>query len=326
MTKIFYDADLSVLTDKTVAVLGYGNQGRAQALNMRDSGLEVVVGNIEDAYAKQARKEKFEVHSIEKAANLGEVVCLLLPDEVQPELYQKYIRPYLGKGKTLDFSSGFNIFFRMIRPPKSVDVVMVAPKMIGEGVRKIFLEGKGAPSLVAVHQDGSGYAWKTAVAIAKAIGATRAGALKSSFEEEVVTDLFNEQCTPFIPLLIAGYEVLTEAGYDPIATQLELYGSGEWLQIIKAMLKYGVFGQGRLHSTTSQYGQLTRSQRIVTPELKEEMRRILKDIQSGKFAEEWLNEMKAGYPTLNELKRKADSNPLRKTEAEVRKRIKVPLT
>ncbi len=326
MSKVFYDADAdpAALRGRTVGVLGYGNQGRAQALNMRDSGVDVIVGNRRDGFAKQARKDGFEVLTVAAAAKRADVLCMLLPDELQPEVFARDVRPHLSKGKTLDFASGFNIFYHSVAPPKGVDVVLVAPKMIGEYVRKLYLEGSGAPSLVAVEKDSTGRGWETAVALAHAIGATRVGALKSTFEEEAVTDLFNEQCTAFIPLLVAGYEILTAAGYDPMATQLELYGSGEWLEIIKAIREHGIFGQGKLHSTTSQYGQLTRSQRIVDSGTKSKMKGILKDIQNGRFAEEWFEEMKRGYPTLRALKKRYATHPLNRTEAEVRRKIKMP--
>ncbi len=326
MARVFYDADADplVLNGRVIGVLGYGNQGRAQALNMRDSGVNVIVGNRSDDFAKQARKDGFDVLSIEAVARKADVICLLLPDEMQPDVFAKDVRPHLSKGKTLDFASGFNIFYRSIVPPKEVDVILVAPKMIGEYVRKLYLAGSGAPSLIAVERNSTGKGWETATALAHAIGATRVGALKSTFEEEAVTDLFNEQCTAFIPLLVAGYEILTAAGYDPMATQLELYGSGEWLEIIRAIREHGIFGQGKLHSTTSQYGQLTRSQKIVDAGTRLKMKKILKDIQNGRFAEEWFQEMKRGYPTLNALKKKYATHSLNRTEAEVRRKIKMP--
>jgi len=326
MTKIFYDtdADLSVLKEKTVAILGYGNQGRAQGLNMRDSGCQVIIGNKKDAYYENAKRDGFEAFDLPDAVRKADVICVLLPDEVQPSVFKKEILPNLGKGKVLDFASGFTVFAKAVVPPKETDVVMVAPKMIGEGVRDLYTRGLGAPAVVGVEQDFSGDAWKTVLAIAKAIGATRAGVVKSTFEEEAVTDLYNEQTVAFVLLLKTGFEILTKAGYDPVVTQLELYGSGEWLEIVQAMLKYGLFGQGKLHSTTSQYGQLSRGGRIVNTATKKEMKKILSEIRSGKFAKEWLKDIEAGYPKLNKLRSKAVDEALVKTEREVRERIKLP--
>ena len=326
MTKIFYDADadLSVLKQKTVAVLGYGNQGRAQALNMRDSGCRIIIGNRKDEYYENAKRDGFEVFDVADAARKADVICVLLPDEVQPSVFKKEILPHLAKGKVLDFASGFTIFAKAVVAPKGTDVVMVAPKMIGEGVRDLYTKGLGAPAVVGVEQDSSGNAWKIALAIAEAIGVTRAGVVKSTFEEEAVTDLFNEQTTAFILLLKTGFEILTKAGYDPIVTQLELYGSGEWLEIVKAMLKYGIFEQGKLHSTTSQYGQLSRGSRIVNAATRKEMKKTLSEIRSGKFAKEWFKDIEAGYPRLNKLRSKAIDANLVKAEREVRERIKLP--
>jgi len=326
MTEIFYDsdADLSIIKEKVVAILGYGNQGRAQALNMRDNGCRVLVGNKKDEHYDKARRDGFEVLEISDAAREAEVICVLLPDEVQPSVFKKDILSGLSRGKLLDFASGFTVFSRVVVPPKDVDVVMVAPKMIGEGVRDLYLRGLGAPAVLGVHRDFSGNAWNMALGIAKAIGCTRAGVVKSTFEEEAVTDLFNEQTVAFLLLLKTAFEILTEAGYDPIVTQLELYGSGEWLEVIKAMLKYGIFGQGRLHSTTSQYGQLSRGPRIVNQDVKKEMRKILEEIRSGGFAEEWFRDVEAGYPELTKRRNSMINNALVKAEQEVRERIRIP--
>jgi ketol-acid reductoisomerase len=326
MTTIYYDndADLSVLDGKVIAVLGYGNQGRAQALNMRDSGCKVIVGNKPDEYRENAKNDGLEVCDIPEAVKLADVICLLLPDEVHAKTFKEDILPHLGKGKTLDFASGFTIFSKAVIPPKHTDVVMVAPKMIGEGVRDLYLKGLGAPVILGVERDFTGDAWKTALAIAKAIGATRAGAVKSSFEEEAVTDLFNEQNVAFGLLLQDAFQTLTKAGYDPVVTQLELYGSGEWLEIIHAILKYGLFGQAKLHSTTSQYGQLSRGGRIVNAATRKQMKRTLSEIRNGKFAKEWLKDIDAGYPRLNKLRKQMYDEKLAKTEREVRERIKLP--
>jgi ketol-acid reductoisomerase len=326
MTTIYYDkdADLSVLNGKVVAVLGYGNQGRAQALNMRDSGCKVIIGNRKDAYYQNAKNDGLEVFEIPEAVKRADVICLLLPDEVHAKTFKEEIMPNLAKSKTLDFASGFTIFSKAVIPPKDTDVVMVAPKMIGEGVRELYVKGLGAPAILGVERDATGNAWKTALAIAKAIGATRAGAVKSTFEEEAVTDLFNEQTVAFVLLLKNAFQILTKAGYDPVVTQLELYGSGEWREIVQAILKYGLFEQGKLHSTTSQYGQLSRGSRIVNAATRKQMKRTLSEIRSGKFAKEWLKDIEAGYPKLNKLRSKAIDQNLARTEREVRERIRLP--
>ncbi|MEM3754260.1 MAG: ketol-acid reductoisomerase [Candidatus Bathyarchaeia archaeon] len=323
MARVFYDSDanLSFLKGKTIGIIGYGNQGRAQALNMRDSGCNVIIGNRFDEYAKKAREDGFDVFSIEEAVKKSDILCILIPDEVQPYVFKESINPYLKAGQTLDFASGFTIYFKTVVPPNYVDVIMVAPKMIGESVRELFLENSGAPALIGVYQNFSGFALEKALAIAKAIGATRVGALESSFEEEAVTDLFNEQAVPFTLLIKVAFEILVEAGYDPDVVQLELYGSGEWIEIMKAILKYGILEQAKLHSTTSQYGQLSRGTRVITAQVKEEMKRILEEIKNGSFTKEWMEEVKSGYKKLESLRKDLANDLLIKTEKEIRRKL-----
>jgi ketol-acid reductoisomerase len=326
MARVFYDsdADLSILKEKTIGIIGYGNQGRAQALNMRDSGCKVIVGNRADEYAKKAREDGFDVFSIEETVKKADILCILLPDEVQPYVFKESIKPYLKANQTLDFASGFTIHFKTVLPPSDIDVIMVAPKMIGKSVRELFLKNSGAPALIGVYQNFSGFALEKALALAKAIGATRVGVLESSFEEEAVTDLFNEQAVPFTLLIKTAFEILVEAGYDPDVVQLELYGSGEWIEIMKANLKYGIFEQAKLHSTTSQYGQLSRGSRVITAQVKKEMKSILEEIRNGSFAKEWMEEIENGYQKLNLLKKASINSLLIKTEKEVRRKLILP--
>jgi len=327
MAKIFKDkdADLSFIKDKKIAVIGYGNQGYAQAHNFRDSGLDVIIGNIDDEYKKKAMEDGFDVYDIEKAAKLGQIICLLIPDEIMAEVYQKKIHPYLGKGNVLDFASGYNIYFNFITPPPDVDVVMVAPRMIGEGVRELYIKGKGFPSLIGIAQNASGNAREIALAIAKGIGSTKIGAIESSFEEETVLDLYTEQVTlPAInELLKLAYEVQKEAGYSPEAILTELYLSGEFARIGMKMANVGLIKQLKLHSRTSQYGQLSRAARIIDKKVKEKARRILnKEIKLGTFAKEWSKEQQAGLPKLKALWKEALNHPINKDEESIIKKLK----
>lgn len=310
------DADLGVLADKTVAVIGYGNQGRAQALNLRDSGVRVVVGGIEDEASERARGDGFAVRPIAEAAAEGDVLLLLIPDEVQRHVYRESIQGQMGAGKTLDFAHGFNIRFGLIEPPPQVDVIMVAPRMIGSSVRQRFLEGLGSPAYVAVAQDASGGAWPTALAVAKGIGATRAGAVETTFAAETEIDLFLEQATwaAISRAYILSFEVLVEQGFDPEMVALELYGSYEASEIMAAMAHTGFFKQMRLHSQTSQYGTLSRGPRVLPEAFRETFRRALEEIRSGRFAREWRQEQEEGYPTFRRLLEEAMAHPLNAAE------------
>jgi ketol-acid reductoisomerase len=316
--KIFRDddADLAVLADRTLAVIGYGNQGQAQALNLRDSGLRVIVGGIEDEASQRARADGFEVKPIAEAAAEGDLLLLLIPDEIQRHVYRESIQQQMGKGKTLDFAHGFNIRFGLIEPPPQVDVVMVAPRMIGSSVRQRFLDGPGSPAYVAVGRDASGEAWSTALALAKGIGATRAGAIESTFAEETEIDLFLEQATwPAISrALILSFEVLVERGFDPEMVALELYGSFEASEILGEMARIGFFKQMRLHSQTSQYGTLSRGPRVLPDAFKETFLNALEEIRSGRFAREWQREQEEGYPTFRRLLDEASAHPLNAAE------------
>jgi len=327
--KVFYDkdADLTILKDKIIAVIGYGNQGRAQSLNMRDSGLKVIVGNRKDEYYDIAVRDGFEVYSIDRAVKLADVICFLIPDEVQPAVFEKYIRPNLKEGAVLDFASGYTVHFGFIEPPENIDVIMVAPKMIGASVRELYLKGTGCTSLVAVHQDYSGKALDYALALAKAIGSTRSGAILTTFEEEAVTDLFGEQVLAGGQLFLLRFvfDLLVSAGYNPYVVLLELYMSGEAAEEAKKIVRMGLFKQLSLHSPTSQYGQLTRGPRMINKQAQETLREILDEIVDGRFAKEWELEKKAGYVRMRILKRKALEHPLNRFEEELRKMVKIIL-
>jgi ketol-acid reductoisomerase len=311
------DADLRHLLEKRVAIIGYGNQGRAQALNLRDSGIRVVIGSLRDGGAEEAERDGFEVFPIGEASRSSEVIALLIPDEVQTRVYEESIEGELRAGKSLVFAHGYNVHFRRIVPPAEVDVLLVAPRMIGVNVRKSFEEGRGAPAYVAVAQDASGRARDTALAWAKAIGATRAGVLETTFAQETELDLFAEQATwPIIIRdLLLSYEVLVEAGFPPEMVALELYGSGEASEIFRQMARQGLFHQMRLHSQTSQYGTLSRGPRMLPDEMKAKFRKALEDIRSEAFAREWTEEQEAGYPRFEELRKRASEHPLNEAEA-----------
>lgn len=311
------DADLGQLDGKTVAIIGYGNQGRAQALNLRDSGVSVVIGSIRDEAAATAETDGFPVHSIADAAREAEVVALLIPDEIQPQVYHNDVAAELTPGKTLDFAHGYNIHYRHIQPPPTVDVIMVAPRMIGVQVRRSYQQGRGAPAYIAVAQDSSGQARSTALAFARGIGATRAGVLQTTFDQETELDLFTEQATwPMILRdLIFSFETLVEAGFPPEMVALELYGSGEASEVFRQMAKRGLFNQMRLHSQTSQYGTLSRAATMVPEEAKSRFRDALSGIRSGRFAEEWAAERQSGYPRFRKLRNEAGEHRLNEAEA-----------
>lgn len=303
---MYFDGNMELIRNMVISIIGFGNQGSAQALNLRDGGFRVLIGNIEDEYAKRARDLGFTVYSIPEAVKLGNVIVMAIPDEVQPEVWVKDIQPNLSPGKIVIFLSGYNVFYGFIKPPRDVDVIMVAPRMIGEGVRENFLNNKGFPVLIGVSNDYSGKAWDYALAYSKAIGAIgRPGgvAVESSFEEETITDLFSEHtwAGAFLFLLAEGYNVLIENGVSPEAAMLELWASGELVAITKAIAEKGLFAQLRGHSTTSQYGHLTWGPHYVTDEVKRLMREAIRQIKNGEFAREWALEKMLGYPVFNRL-------------------------
>jgi ketol-acid reductoisomerase len=323
----YYDADasLDVLRDKTLGIVGYGNQGRAQALNLRDSGLEVIVGSLRDESARQAEADGFAVLSIAEAAERADILALLIPDEVQRQVYDETLSKKLRPGQTLDFAHGYNLHYGLIVPPRDVDVIMVAPRMIGTMVRESYTRGGGSPAFVAVAQDASGHALATALAWARGIGATRPGVLKTTFSQETELDLFQEQ--GLWPLLtrtmIMAYEFLVENGFPAEMVTLEMYGSGEAAEIFREMGRVGFFKQMRLHSQTSQYGTLSRGRDIpFASDLRAFLQRALTGIRDGSFNKEWLKEQSAGYPVFNELRAQAESHPMNRAEEQMRQLLK----
>lgn len=324
MTKVYYDADadLGQLRGRTVALIGYGNQGRAQALNMRDSGVEdIVVGSIRDASGSKAEADGFRVMPIAEAAREADVLFMLVPDEVAPEIYREEIEPHLQGGNTLNFASGYNVTFGHIVPPEGVDVVMVAPRMIGDSVRSRFVSGRGAPCFVHAHQDASGGALADALALAKAIGGTRAGALEVSMEQETWMDLLTEQGVwPLIfGVFLSAYEVQVEAGIPPEAVLLELYASKEPAEIMDRVAEDGIFGQLGLHSRTSQYGQASRLSELDRSGITAFLREALEDrIRSGRFDKEWTEAQNADEPVLEGLHERLSQHPIVEAEERLR--------
>jgi ketol-acid reductoisomerase len=322
--KVYYenDADLSVLDGKTVGMVGYGNQGRAQSLNLRDSGVRVIVGNIDDPYALQARADGFDPLSIADAVRGSDIVMVLIPDEVQPAVYESSIAPNLRARQTISFGSGYNVHFGLIQPPPDVDIIMVAPRTIGKQVRIAFEAGGGVNADIDVRQDATGHAWPVTLALAKGIGCTRAGAFHTTFGTEAELDLFAEQALwpALFDCLMAAYEVLSEYGYPKEAAALEIYASGEPADIFAAMARTGIFEQMRYHSPTSQYGVLSRRNDATgsSQALRARMRAALDNIRSGGFAREWKEEERRGYPLFHRLREEAASHPLNEADSAVR--------
>ncbi len=314
------DADLEVLKSKTVAVIGYGSQGHAHALNLRDSGVKVVVGLRESSDSvAAAREEGLEILSPSAAAAAGDLVMILTPDEFQAKLHISDIAPGLVPGNTLLFAHGFAIHFGQVVPPPGVDVIMCAPKGPGHLVRRTYAEGAGTPGLIAVAQDATGNAKATALAYAKGIGCTRAGVIETTFAEETETDLFGEQvvlCGGLTELVRAGFDTLTEAGYNPDLAYFECLH--ELKLIVDLMYEKGIAGMRYSISNTAEFGDLTRGRRIITDETRAEMKKILAEIQNGEFANEWLSENLIGRPRFNAMERRDAEHPVE----EVGKRLR----
>ena len=320
--KIYYDsdADLGVLAGKKVAIIGYGSQGHAQAQNLRDSGVDVIVGQRKGGPNYDLAKEHgFEPVSAAEAAENAQVVQMLTPDHVQAKLYHEDVAPRMTKGKTLVFSHGFNIHFGQIQPASHIDVVMVAPKGPGHLVRSEYERGAGVPSLVAIHQDATGRALETALAYAKGLGATRAGVIETTFEEETETDLFGEQavlCGGVSELVKAGFDTLVEAGYQPEIAYFECLH--ELKLIVDLFYQGGISYMRYSVSDTAEYGDYSRGTRIITEETREAMREILAEVQSGEFAREWILENQAGRPVFNALRRVEKEHPIEEVGAKLR--------
>ncbi|MGA2123173.1 MAG: ketol-acid reductoisomerase [Acidimicrobiales bacterium] len=322
MTTLYYqkDAKPELLKSKKIAVLGYGSQGHAHALNLHDSGYDVRVGlRLESSSVHKAEEAGLRVLSIADAAAEADVIMILLPDTEQKRIYDAEIAPHLSAGKCLLFAHGFNIRFNLITPPADVDVAMVAPKGPGHLVRRTYLEGGGVPSLIAVHQDATGHALDIALAYADAIGATRAGVLETTFSEETETDLFGEQvvlCGGVTALVRAGYETLVEAGYQPESAYFECLH--ELKLIVDLMYEEGITGMRFSVSDTAEYGDLTRGERVITDTVKGEMKKILTEIQDGTFAAEWIQENEIGRPRYRELREAGKNHPIEKIGATLR--------
>jgi ketol-acid reductoisomerase len=314
------DADLNVLKGKTLAVLGFGSQGHAHALNLKESGCNVIIGLYEGSKSIPVAKDKgFEVYPTAEAVRRADVIFVALPDTKQPKAYKKDIEPNLTKGKTLLFSHGFSIHFKTIVPPKDVDVILVAPKGPGHIVRRQFTEGKGVPALIAVYQNPSKKAKKVALAWAKGVGGTRAGVIETSFEEETETDLFGEQtvlCGGLSALVLAGYETLVEAGYQPEMAYFECLH--ELKLIVDLMNEAGVSGMRFSISETAKWGDVSVGPKIVDKGVKKRMKQQLKEIQNGKFAKEWIKEYENGYKKYNALLKAGEKHSIEKVGARLR--------
>ena len=314
------DADMSVLKDRTLAVLGFGSQGHAHALNLKDSGMRVIVGLYDGSKSIPIAKEKgFEVVSTAEAVRRGDVILVAVPDTKQAAAYRKDIAPNLAPGKTLLFSHGFSIHFKTVVPPKNVDVILVAPKGPGHIVRRQYLEGKGVPALIAVYQNPSKQAKEVALAWTKGIGGTRAGVIETTFKEETETDLFGEQtvlCGGASALILAGYETLIEAGYQPEMAYFECLH--ELKLIVDLMNEAGISGMRFSISETAKWGDVTIGPKIIDASVKKRMKAALKDIQSGKFAQGWVKEYESGYKRYNALLRKGQKHSIEKIGARLR--------
>jgi ketol-acid reductoisomerase len=320
--KVYYekDADRSIILGRKVAIIGYGSQGHAHALNLKDSGAQVVIG-LRDGSKSKAKAEAagLKVMDMAAAAKWANVIMMTVPDTEQKAIYDEFIRPNLRKGKALAFAHGFNIRFKRIRPPKTVDVIMIAPKGPGHLVRRTFTEGGGVPALIAVENDASGEAEALALSYADAIGGARAGVIVTTFTEETETDLFGEQavlCGGVTALVQAGFETLTEAGYQPEMAYFECLH--EVKLIVDLMYEEGIAGMRYSISDTAEYGDVTRGPRIITPKTKLEMKKILKEITSGKFAKEWIAESESGREKFNALRKAGAEHPIEKTGKELR--------
>ena len=314
------DADLSKLDGKTVAILGYGSQGHAHALNLKESGVDVVVGLREDSSSvEKAKADGLEVLPIADAASRGDVVMVLLPDEKQAEIWEAEIKDGIAPGNLLLFAHGFSIHFGQIEPSPEVDVGMVAPKSPGHLVRRQYQEGNGGPGLVAIHQDATGSAHDMVLAYAKGIGCTRAGVIETSFREETETDLFGEQavlCGGVTELVRAGYETLVEGGYDPRLAYFECLH--ELKLIVDLMYEKGISGMRYSISNTAEYGDLTRGKRIITDETRQAMKEILGEIQSGEFAKEWIAENRAGQENFDRMREEQKNHQIEREGKELR--------
>ena len=326
MGKIYYDnnARIETVLDKVVAIIGYGNQGRAQALNMKDSGVKkIVVGTSRPEAYNTVNEDGFEVYSIAEASKLADIIFILIPDEVAPEVYENEIEPNLKDGDVLNFSSGYNISFGHIKPKSNIDVIMVAPRMIGNGVRETFVSGQGFPAFVVVEQDASGNAHDIALGLAKAIGSTKSGAIEVTFNDETYLDLMSEQAVwPLIMnVMTEVFNLLISKGHSPESILTELYLSKEAAIMMEKMADVGLFKQLPMHSRTSQYGQLSRYNQVDTTYIREFLEKQYNNIKNGRFAEEWEKVKENDLAEFNELLDGAYNSPISKAEEAVKKNL-----
>ena len=322
MANVYYenDADLSLLDGRTVGVIGYGSQGHAHALSLKDSGVDVVVGLYEGSSSwPRAEEAGLRVAAVSDVAQQADMMMMLVPDHLQSRIYRESIQPHLAEGKTLMFAHGFNIHYQQIVPPPQVDVSMVAPKAPGHRMREIFTRGSGVPGLLAIHQDASGKAKENALAYAKGVGCTRAGVLDTTFKEETETDLFGEQtilCGGVAALIKAGFETLVEAGYQPESAYFECLHE---LKLIVDLIYQGGLGYMRYSvSDTAEYGDYSRGPRVIDEHVKENMKLILEDIQNGSFAREWIAENDEGRPRFNRMRQEDANHSIEKVGEELR--------
>jgi len=323
MAKVYYekDGDLKNLEGKTVAVIGYGSQGHAHALNLRDSGVKVVVAERQgDPPRTKAKGAGFEVYEASEAARLGDLIVILVPDPIQAKLYRESVAPHLAPGKTLVFAHGFNIHYKFIVPPPTVDVIMIAPKCPGHRLRELFAEGVGVPSLLAVAQDATGHAEATGLAYAKGIGSLKAGVIGTTFKEETETDLFGEQsvlCGGVSALITTAFETLVEAGYQPEIAYFECLH--ELKLIVDLVYQGGIKYMRYSVSDTAEYGDYTRGPRVVDEHVRATMKKVLAEVQSGEFANEWMEENAKGREHFLALRAKASAHLIEKVGSELRK-------
>lgn len=321
MAKIYYndDADLTALEGKTVAVVGYGSQGHAHAQNLRDSGVNVVIGLRKGKSWEKAEQDGFQVKTVAEATQSSDIIQILLPDEVQADTYKEEIEPNLAEGKALFFAHGFNIHYKQIVPPENVDVVLIAPKGPGHLVRRVYEDGFGVPALIAVEQNASGKAFEIGMAYAKGIGATKAGVLETTFKEETETDLFGEQtvlCGGVTELVKAGFETLVEAGYQPEIAYFECFH--ELKLIVDLMYEGGLSGMRHSISDTAEYGDYVSGKRVIGEASRKAMKEVLKDVQDGTFAQNWINEHKSGRPNFNKMAQADRDSQLERVGKELR--------
>jgi ketol-acid reductoisomerase len=323
MVEIAYDKeiDMNILKGKKVAIIGYGSQGHAHSLNLRDSGIDVIVAEAEGSKPWDTAKEKgFEVYTADKAAKMADIIMILVPDQLQPDIYYKFIEPNLEEGNILCFAHGFNIHYNQIVPGENIDVIMIAPKGPGHIVRRMYTEGSGVPAVIAVYQDFSGKAKDYCLAYAKAMGAGRVGIITTTFKEETETDLFGEQavlCGGTSELIRAGFDTLIDAGYQPEIAYFEVLS--ELKLIVDLIYEGGISGMRYSISDTAEYGDIVIGKKVITEETRKNMKKILEDIQNGSFARDWILENKAGRPIYNALKKKEENHPIETVGKKLRK-------